>query len=193
MNFFKRFLVRKTLIQLPEKSTRDNWHEGFIIHLASIIRPKTYVELGLYQCELFNRVLPFTETAIGVDISEKAGVFMKRKENTHFFCQTTAEFALTAKEMSLEIDMLFIDADHSKKWVRHDFDAFFPLMNEHGIILLHDSFPKNKEFTNPGFCGDGYKAVEELTKLPGAYEMMTIPVHLGLTICRKAKNHLPWN
>ncbi len=33
---------------------KENWHEDFIINLAAQFRPKVYVELGLYQCELFN-------------------------------------------------------------------------------------------------------------------------------------------
>ena len=50
---------------------KENWHEDFIINLAAQFRPKVYVELGLYQCELFNGVIPYAETLIGVDISEE--------------------------------------------------------------------------------------------------------------------------
>jgi len=48
-----------------------NWHEDFIVHLASLVRPKVYVELGLYHCALFNRIIPFAEQLIGVDIGRK--------------------------------------------------------------------------------------------------------------------------
>jgi hypothetical protein len=34
----------------------DNWHEDFIVHLAHIIKPEIYVELGIYKSELLNRI-----------------------------------------------------------------------------------------------------------------------------------------
>lgn len=73
--------------------------------------------------------------------------------------------------------MLFIDANHSKESVKADFENYFNLVSENGIILLHDGYPKNEEFTQSGYCGDGYKAIEELTKNKEDYEMMTIPLH----------------
>lgn len=48
-------------------------------HLASIVRPKVYVELGILQCALFNRVINFAEQLIGVDINEDAGKYMSNK------------------------------------------------------------------------------------------------------------------
>jgi hypothetical protein len=66
-------------------------------------------------------------------------------------------------------------------------------MNEQALILLHDGFPKNKKYTDPGYCGDGYRAIKELTEQQKDYEMMTIPVHPGLTLARKRTTHLPWS
>lgn len=157
-----------------------------------ILRPKIYVELGLYQCELFNRVIPFADKLIGVDIAPEAGKFMKRSLKSEFVCLSTDEFAKLAKKNCLKIDMLFIDANHSKESVERDFRSFFPLVSDQGVILLHDSFPRNKQFTDPGYCGDGYKAIEKLTKSAKDYEMVTIPRHPGLTLCRKRSKHLPW-
>ncbi|WP_459928085.1 hypothetical protein [Desulfosporosinus burensis] len=62
-----------------------NWHEDFIVHLASLVRPKVYVELGLYHCALFNRIIPFAEQLIGVDISAEAGNYMQQSSKTRFF------------------------------------------------------------------------------------------------------------
>jgi hypothetical protein len=87
---------------------------------------------------------------------------------------------------------LFIDANHSKESVRQDFKNYFELVSDQWIILLHDGFPKNKEFTKSWYCGDGYLAIKELTQEKEHYEMMTLPVHPGVTICRKRKKHLNW-
>ena len=171
---------------------KENWHEDFIINLAAQFRPKVYVELGLYQCELFNGVIPYAETLIGVDISAEAGKWMQDSEKATFIHSTTDNFAEALKQNPILIDMLFIDADHSKESVLKDFWNFFPFVKDDGIILLHDSYPKNAEYTQPGYCGDGYKAIEELSKETELYEMMTLPMHPGLTLCRKRNQHLPW-
>ncbi len=194
MNFFDRFdkfADDELLLRIP-KEPGNNWHENFIVHLAAVLRPKVYVELGLYQCELFNRIIPYSEYLIGIDSAEKAGIYMKKNEKTRFVCTKTDEFADVLKNENVTIDMLFIDADHSEEWVAKDFKNFLPLVADQGLILLHDGYPKNEEFTQPGYCGDGYKAIEKLTKNTQGYEMMTIPVHPGLTLCRKRSKQLPW-
>ena len=178
-------------ILLPQIG-QENWHENFIIHLASIIRPKTYVELGLYKCELFNRIIPYADKLIGIDILPKFGKYMKKTEKTTFICSSTTAYYEEIKKKPIVIDMLFIDANHSKESVKEDFEHFFPFVADQGIILLHDGYPKNDNYTDFGHCGNGYKAIEELSQKTDQYEMVTIPMHPGVTICRKRSKHLPW-
>ena len=182
---------KDTILKIPH-DPGNNWHENFIVHLAAVTRPKVYVELGLYQCELFNRMIPFADRLIGLDCSEKAGTFMKKSPKVEFVCAMTDAYAKVLKKEGVTIDMLFIDADHSEEWVRKDFDNYFPLVADQGLIILHDGYPKNEEFTQPGYCGDGYKAILELTMQAKGYEMMTLPVHPGVTLCRKRSKQLPW-
>lgn len=170
-----------------------NWHEDFIVHLASLVRPKVYVELGLYHCALFNRIIPFAEQLVGVDISMEAGNYMQQSSKTRFFKGTTQEFAREVESNPFQIDMLFIDADHSKEAVAQDFKDFFPFVAPHGLILLHDTHPGNEQMIQPEWCGTAYLAAEELLKESGsAYELMTIPISPGLTICRKRQVQLSW-
>lgn len=169
-----------------------NWHEDFIVHLASLIRPKVYVELGLFQCALFNRMIPYSERLIGVDIRSEAGKYMQHFMNTRFVKATTQEFAKELMVNPIQINMLFIDANHSKEAVLQDFQDFFPFVAPHGLILLHDTHPKNEEMMNPGLSGTACQAVEILSRDTGAYELMTIPVTPGLTICRKRQVQLSW-
>jgi len=169
-----------------------NWHEDFIVHLASLVRPKVYVELGLYHCALFNRIIPFAEQLIGVDISAEAGNYMQQSSKTRFFKGTTQEFGKEVEVSPLQINMLFIDADHSKEAVIQDFKDFFPFVAPHGLILLHDTHPGNEQMMQPEWCGTAYLAVEEFLRETGSYELMTIPVSPGLTICRKRQVQLSW-
>lgn len=173
--------------------TGDSWHEDFIVHLARILQPKVYVELGLYQCALFNRIAPMTEKSIGVDTEASAGRFMDTAGGKgEFFHGTTSALATELTKRGASIDLLFIDANHSKESVREDFMNFFPLVRDQGVIVFHDAYPKNKEFTASGYCGDGYLAIAELSQHTETYEMVTIPRHPGVAICRKRSKQLPW-
>lgn len=169
-----------------------NWHEDFITNLASIIRPKVYVELGLYHCALFNRIVPFADQLIGVDMSADAGNYMLQSSKTRFFKGTTQEFGKTLAVNPLQINMLFIDADHSKEAVLQDFRDFLPYVAPHGLILLHDTHPGEEYMMQPEWCGTAYLAAEELSRDTESYEMMTIPLSPGLTICRKRQVQLSW-
>ncbi len=59
-------------------------------------------------------------------------------------------------------------------------------------ILFHDTHPGNEQMMQPEWCGTAYQAIEELLKEGGSYELMTIPVSPGLTICRKRQSQLSW-
>ncbi len=152
------------LVSPKSKITPNNWHEDFIVHLAAILKPKVYVELGLYHCELFNRVEPYAKKLIGVDTSAEAGRYMEKSIKVKFVNSTTNDYAEKIKKKPIKIDMLFIDANHSCRSVMQDFNNFFPHVADHGLILLHDSYPENKKMTDSGYCGDGYKAIEQLSK-----------------------------
>lgn len=168
------------------------WHAAFIEHLASLLKPKVYVELGIHKCHLFNRIIPHSGKMIGVDIDKNAVNYMKKTNKASFICSTTLEFAKQLSNNPLEIDMLFIDADHASEAVLNDFNAFFPFVVPHGIILIHDTHPKNIEFMAPGFCNDSYKAIDLLMNKTDQIELITIPLHPGLTMIRKRKTQLSW-
>ena len=150
------------------------------------------MELGLRQCYLFNRIIPFAEQLIGVDISAEAGLAMKQSSKTRFFKGATQDFARELAVRPLQIDMLFIDADHSQAAVLQDFLNFFPFVAPHGLILLHDTHPKDEAMMDPNWCGTACQAIEILAQDTRAYELMTIPVPPGLTICRKRQAQLSW-
>jgi len=176
----------------PDQPIPENWHATFIEHIASIIRPIVYVELGLYQCEVFNKVIPYTQRAIGVDMNPEAEKYMTRSDKSFFVHATTDEFAASLKHKHLEINMLFIDANHSKEAVQQDFWNFFPLIVTNGLILIHDAYPANSYLTSPGYCGNGYKTIAELSRQRDLFELITIPINPGLAICRKREKQLLW-
>lgn len=158
----------------------SNRHEDFIVHLARLVRPKLFVKLGLSQCALFNRITPYAEKSIGVDIQGEAGNYMKQSQDARFVQGTTQEFAKELEFNPLQINMLFIDANHSQVVRQYDFQEVFPFIAPQGLILLHDYHEENAEIVKSGFGRDTL-----------SYELMTIPVSPGLTICRKRQAQLP--
>lgn len=169
-----------------------DWHVDFITELARTLRPEVYVELGLYQAELFNRVVPYAGRLFGVDIDPATEGFVKKGEKVRYLHGTTAQLASLLEVERVGIDMIFIDADHRAESVRNDFKMFFPLVRPHGIILMHDTHPGDQTMVDPGWCGDAYRAVEQLQSTAEGFEMMTIPRSPGLTLCRKRMAQLSW-
>jgi predicted O-methyltransferase YrrM len=168
------------------------WHEDFIVLLASIVRPRVYVELGIFQCALFNRIIPYAEQLIGVDTNPETEQYMQASSKTRFVHATTQEFIKELESGSTMIDMLFIDADHSREAVLNDFRNYLPFVAPHGLILMHDVHPGSAWLIDPSWCGTAYQAAEELSRYTDDYEMVTIPVSPGLAICRKRKTQLSW-
>ena len=178
--------------RLDWKNDPLKWHISFIEELARHVRPEVYVELGVHRAELFNQVIPYAGRLVGVDVDPTSGGFMRKSDNTRFVCGTTEEFVQELRQAPLEIDMLFIDADHSCESVYKDFTDYFPFVKQQGLILLHDTHPGNAQLLEPGWCGDAYRAIERLQVDSRGFEMVTIPVSPGLTICRKRTVQLGW-
>ncbi len=145
-----------------------NGHEDFIINLARLVRPKLFVKLGLSQCELFNRITPYAEKSIGVDIQSEAGNYMKQSQDTRFVKGTTQEFTKELEISPLQINLLFIDGEHSRESRPQDLYDFFPFIAPQGFILVQDPRPEKAEMLKPE-----------------AYDLMKIPASPGLTIFRK--------
>src|SRR5438445_8144802 len=129
-------------------ANNSKWHQGLIIHLASILRPRVYLELGIFKCGLFNRMIPFAEQLIGVDANPDAGTHMAKSPKVRFVASTTSNFARHLRNEPISIDMMFIDADHSLEAVEEDFAKFFPFVKSHGLILLHNTPPKDNAATS---------------------------------------------
>ena len=157
-----------------------NDYEDFIVHLARLVRPKLFVKLGLFNCALFNRVVPYAEKSIGVDVQPEAASYMKKSRDTRFVKGTTQDFAKELEVNPLQINMLFIDADPSKVAVKQTFQEFFPFIAPRGLILIHDSQLENAEMLKP------------VGRDTQPYEFMSIPVSQGLTICRKRQEQVAW-
>jgi hypothetical protein len=102
---------------------------------------------------------------------------MKKSYKSEFYPMKIIEFVEKIRERAILIDMLFIDADRSKKSVLDDFQTFFSFVMPHGLILVHDTHPRNKDFLTSDCCYDGYLPIQDLSTQTCEYELITIPIH----------------
>jgi len=154
------------------------------LHRAGFL--KRYLELGIRKGFCFNVIAPLTIEAYAVD-TRNYFKYVKNNKNLVWNNTTTSNF-LKNHDPKRKFDLVFIDADHSHKGSLNDFKLVLPLVNENGIILLHDTYPPNKEFTKPGYCSDTYKTAEYIRKnFNKECEISTLPFDYGISIVRKIK------
>jgi predicted O-methyltransferase YrrM len=177
---------------LFRKRNDSKWHINFILHLVSIIKPTSYLEVGIFRCGLFNQVIPYADSLVGIDIDSNAGRYMKSNSKCEFINSSSLDFFKKQIEFGRKFDFIFIDGDHSKEAVEADFFGAFNVLNDNGIMLLHDTYPLNIAATARDRCDDGYQTIDKLSRLADQWEMMTIPIHPGLTLCRKRIKQVSW-
>jgi len=158
-------------------------HSTFIGILASIYKPNTYVELGLYEGETLRLVQPHANRIHGIDM--KINNYLEQLKgfaNVKVYTCKTDEFFETFNE---SIDMAFIDADHCLESVQKDFENVIKRLSPNGVIILHDTDPIEDKLINPCYCGDSYKIVRILEKRDDI-NIITIPLSgPGLSIVTK--------
>jgi len=152
-----------------------------------------YLELGIALGACFNKVAPLAKKAFAVDTNPDS---KERVSNTpsEFFLGTTDDFFLCLGPTIYQherFDLIFIDANHQKEFVKNDFLNSYERLASNGLIIIHDTYPPNKEHTKPELCGDGWKFVHN--EIRGRYELVILPFYFGLTIVRRPDvDHFLW-
>ena len=107
----------------------------------------TYLEIGTFKDELFSKIN--CKTKVGVDPFSGGNVRMKSDD---FFLQNKQNF-----------DCIFIDGLHHYYQVLKDINNSLNVLNENGIIFVHDCLPKSRDAqsiprTEANWNGDVWKA-----------------------------------
>jgi predicted O-methyltransferase YrrM len=149
-------------------------HSHFIAELVKQINCKTYLELGIYDGITLSLVQPHVERIISVDIKD-----VRRYRVGEFHLETTDSFF---KHFNEKVDVVFIDADHNFESVKNS----IKLLNEFGMIILHDTDPMEKMYLDPGYCGDSYKMDDWIRENYLDLDVMTLPLtQAGLSIVKR--------
>lgn len=156
-------------------------HTEFFEVLFKWIRPENYLELGVRCGTNFINLSKYCKKAIGVDIVPAQFTL---ENNMEYHQITTDDYF---KSLSTEqFDVVFIDADHSHEQSMKDFLNVKDRVIDDGFILFHDTYPWDWSMTDKGLCDNVYKtALYIKQKLVDEFEIVTLPINPGVTICKK--------
>lgn len=139
---------------------RRNEFVPLMIELVRLYHPKTYVEIGVSDGYTFNQIgqMPQIKRMVGVDIRPMKGVHLSG--DVQLYQMPSQDFA---KVWTDPIDMLFIDGDHNKETLKHDFFEIGKFVRTGtGLILMHDTHPMTEELLKPQFCHNAWEFASDL-------------------------------
>ena len=168
-------------------------HCQLIAHILQLVGATRYLELGAAGGETVRTILGWTSACyiVGVDLQPAPLVDLRYLHMQ----MSTDEFLTMTSDQPESYDAVFIDADHHYEQARSDLLGVLPLVEPHGLIFLHDTYPAEEKWVDQRYCGDVYRLADELRdqKRWPQLEAMTLPYHPGLTIARnKRGRHLAW-
>lgn len=170
----------RRIIPIPWETVDHGFVIEEIIKHVSNHNDKNYIEYGVRDGIILNRIAPLVKTAYGVDLNPT-----NVNNNNIIFTQSyTNEFS-TNQLPSIVYHFAFIDADHKFVSVYDDFQHIYKHIQPGGYIFLHDTYPCCEEMTSPGGSYDCYKTPIHIKKEYPGIEILTLPLNPGLTIIRK--------
>ena len=162
-------LAHPICLAVPRRLTAlRSWHEHipFAMLLVDLLRPRVLVELGVHAgdsyCAFCQTVqgLSLDTRCYGVDTwqvdarsgSYEAGVLDDLRAHHDplygsfsILIRSTFDDAL-GRFADGTIGLLHIDGDHSHEAVKHDFESWLPKMSAEGVVLLHDTNGRERDF-----------------------------------------------
>ena len=147
LGFTKTYLGVGSVQHLPEIEAA--------LQAVGALAPRRVCEIGTEHggtTLLLARALPTVETLIGVDLHIKHApqlrAFTRAGQSLHLVRGSSYAPKTVARVEALlkgeQLDVLFIDGDHSYDGVKADFLGYRHLVREGGLILFHDIVPDHK-------------------------------------------------
>lgn len=159
--------------------------DSYSLVIQSIVRTtncKKYLELGVDDGFNIYFIRDYVDKCVAVDVYDR----LPDKNKIEYNLMTTDEFFSKNSET---FDIIFIDANHDWLYVRRDFENSLKILNEFGIIFLHDSDPIHKIMLLPNFCSDSYHINDYVYSNHPELDIITLPIcDMGLTLVKRKKD-----
>jgi len=118
---------------------------ALLIKAINKVSPKCVVEIGVLRGGLTSWCVDKIDKVIGIDYKSKGKNILNGDSHNEDTLAKLVEWL-----DGYEIDVLFIDGDHSYEGVKQDFEMYSPLVREGGLIAFHDildsPYHKAKDF-----------------------------------------------
>ena len=148
-----------------------------IQHIIDLKNYNYYLEIGCFKDDVFSNII--INNKVGVDPISGGNV---RSTSDVFFKNNKKNF-----------DIIFIDGLHHYKQVKKDIENSLLFLNEHGIVVLHDTLPRNYiEQATPQskgtWTGDVWKNIVECRANPNL-QIYTVFADHGISLLQKKPNN----
>lgn len=160
---YKGLLIRPEVI-IPDSFWNE--HIPFAHFMIDILRPRLFVELGVFKGGSYNafcqavKKLESDTKCFGVDnwTGDKhngtydLSVYMtlleyQMKHYKEFSTLLKMDFdEALPRFANEEIDLLHIDGYHTYEAVKHDYESWLPKMSDKGVIIFHDTAYRSLDF-----------------------------------------------
>lgn len=149
-----------TLFTIPKELPGSSWagHVPFMFHLVKMLRPKRFVELGVFKgcsllaacqaleehkisCEVFGVDHWAGDPQVGFYNGDKVFDKLKIRARQYEFAKLLRMDFSEARSRFPDgsIDLLHIDGLHTYEAVYSDFHTYLPAMSKQGIVIMHDT------------------------------------------------------
>jgi hypothetical protein len=155
----------------------------FLERLHAFLRPRTYVEIGVWDGTSLRLAQPGT-TAIGIDPFPR--ITNDLPEHIRVFEETSDRF-FEHRDMRRElggqtVELAFIDGMHQFEFVLRDFMNLEACSAKNALILIHDCYPRDEASSErnpaPGadfWTGDVWRALIALRRHRPDLDVVTLP------------------
>lgn len=115
---------------------------------------ESYLEIGVRSFKTFDKVN--CKIKYAVDPSPQG---MRYEDNVKVFIETSDSFFKNYKDRktTAELDLIFIDGDHSFSATYEDLDKSLSHLSEKGLIVMHDMDPPSRPWQGNGPLPSGWR------------------------------------
>ena len=186
IKYYLRRFFYSIFVENFNKKIKYNWNSfprryDIINKVITKRNYNSYLEIGCFENETFNQIN--IQKKIGVDPASGGNL---RMTSDQFFEQNKDKF-----------DIIFIDGLHIYEQVIKDIFNSIKILNQNGIILVHDCLPRKLWYQTPTrmsdtWNGDVWKAIVECRTLENI-DTYTCLADEGIGVIKIRKNNNPLN
>lgn len=165
-----------------------------IQYLIDTLNYQRYLELGC-------RMTEFKKLSIdSVNCKHKDSVDVNRNGNN--YVMTTDDFFKGLNE-SDKWDIIFIDANHDKEYVKRDIENSLKHLTVNGCIICHDVSPPEEKYLVKRFCSSAWETWADLRATRNDLQMYVMPtsvdpvgvgvIRFGYQVTYDAPIEYTWN